>query len=115
MLSDFLIGLLTALALQAPAFDSLPPEQIVNVPAYEDTYVRNGAHTDTNFGSSDTLELKGSEIANYERKIFLKFNIPENTDANFVKAVIELEASSKETPTRPLPVMLYEVDPDSWT
>lgn len=115
MLSDFLIGLLTALALQAPAFDSLPPEQIVNIPAYEDTYVRNGAHTDTNFGSSDTLELKGSEIANYERKIFLKFNIPENTDANFVKAVIELEASSKETPTRSLPVMLYEVDPDSWT
>lgn len=115
MFSDLIIGILTALALQSPAYNSVSsPEQIINIPAYEDTYVRNGAHTDTNFGSSDTLELKGSEIANYERKIYLKFNIPEDTDADFVKAELELEPSSKETPTRPLPVMLYEVAPDSW-
>lgn len=118
MISDIIALILTsALLFQAPAYDGSEParERVIDIPACEDTYIRNGTHADTNFGSGDTLELKGSELPNYERKIFLKFEIPENTDADFVKAVLQIKASSKETPTRPLPVMLYESDPDSWS
>lgn len=118
MLSDIIALILSsALFLQAPSYSGAKPtaERIAEIPAYEDTYIRSGAHADTNFGSSDTLELKGSELANYERKIFLKFSIPEDTDPGFVRAVLELQLSSTETPARPLPVMLYKSDPGSWS
>ena len=116
MKTGFTLSLLTAAMLigHAPA-RAESKEYIIDLPVCEDTYVRNGEHSDKNFGSEKTLALKGSEINNYERKIYLKFDAPQNIDKSFKRAVLEIEFTSKETPTRELSTLLYSADPASWS
>jgi hypothetical protein len=61
--------------------DDQPPAGPVAVVTFSDTYVRDGAYADTNFGSSTELQLKKSGTGS-NRQIVMTFNIDQFSTTN---------------------------------
>ncbi len=64
--------------------------------AITDAYVWGGSHEDTNYGSSDDLEVKLGSTDEYSRYTYIKFDISENSNYGFQTGELRLYGGSSQ-------------------
>ena len=74
-------------------FSSILFAQGVEFNASEDAYVRGGVNASTNYGTDDQLSLKNSGGEDYDRKLYLKFDLTSLSEP-FQSATIQLTPKS---------------------
>ena len=90
-----------------------------NIIASEDTYISGGDNelgdvSNTNFGSSSILDLKGTgKSQKYYRATLLKFDLSNYKNKSFEKAILELECISADSSTG-TNVNMYKCTPGAW-
>ena len=84
----------------------------IDVVATHDAYVKNGSFAGQNFGSASALEYKAETLADYGRIIYLKFDLSQIKDTEFLSADLQLTAYSCEAGAKISPVIynLSETD-----
>lgn len=81
--------------------------------ASDDAYVRSDSYAGTNFGADVTLASKGSAIAGYSRRTFLKFDVS-GLDPDAERIELVLGASQGPSP-RDTQLSIRNVPNDSWS
>lgn len=77
----------------------------------KDSFVRGGSYDDDNYGTNTTVIAKESTSANYDRKIYVQFDLSSVSgtvsDASLTFDVANISAN--------VTAKIYQVDTDSWT
>jgi len=90
----------------------VPVSDAVNPVA--DAYVRTGAYANTNYGSSQWLQVKKAGLtSDANREIYLRFNIA-NADSNVANATLRLYGKMNTTSTPSINVTVRDVPNQSW-
>lgn len=87
----------------------LSAQEWQTVEVSEDTYIRGGGNSDTNFGTATALLSKESSSQGYTRRILLKFDLS-SIEGTISKAILKLHCSEAAD----VPQYLYLIDDDSW-
>ena len=80
----------------------------------EDTFIRNGVHSDENYGSLDYMAIKKDNNPDFEREMFLKFDLSSVT-GNVTSAKLKMQIRGANTAVTSTSWDVKAVDDDSWT
>jgi len=88
---------------------------VTSVEAYtynpsEDTYVRGGTYSTTNYGTTTQIDIKQGSQSDFMRKGLVKFDLRNLSLSNFTSAKLRLFASSAKAST----ISVYPID-DNWS
>ncbi len=86
--------------------------QTVTLTPTADAYVRNGTYANTNYGSADSLTVKGSPTSGFTRTSYLKFSLGAVTNVHSAK--LRLYGLNIDNTTT-IYVAVFGVSNDSWT